>query len=262
MFDRFARAHQPASPRRHLLLILSLVCHALAVIGLVIYSFVYVQELPEPILSLTLLRIPPVPVMLGLGPRTESRPRPRPRLAQRTPPSEVRPHLQQPTPQPRAETPPATSTTTPSTSLGDSDPDGDPDGDPNGDPDGDPNGGPGGGDPNGDPNGTGLGGQPPEPTHHPAAVRNVAHDLDPSQILYHPEPHLPDPVKARYRTSGEALFIAKVCIDRSGRVFRTDVIQGIEGADQAILATIQAWRYRQQPIPVCFAARWIFSIAP
>ena len=114
--------------------------------------------------------------------------------------------------------------------------------------------------PDGDPYGTGTGTQPPEAT--PRAVRNIAHDLDPSQILYHPEPHLPDPVKARYRTSGEALFIAKVCIDRSGRVFRTDVIQGIEGADQTILATIHEWRYRQQPIPVCFAARWIFTIAP
>lgn len=259
MFDRFARAHQPASPRRHLLLILSLVCHAVAVIGLVIYSFIYVQELPEPILTLT-LRIPPVPVMLGLGPRTESRPRPRPRIAQRTPSNEVRPHLQPPaqppTPQPRAENPPANPASPPEPS----DPGGDPDGDPNGDPGGDPNGGPGGGDPNGDPHSTGPGGQAHEAP--PRSVRNVAHDLDPSQILHHPEPHLPDPVKARYRTSGEALFIAKVCIDRSGRVFRTDVIQGIEGADQAILATIHEWRYRSQPLPVCFAARWIFTIAP
>ena len=48
MFDRFARAHQRVSPRRHLLIVLSLVCHALAVIGLVIYSFFHVQELPNP----------------------------------------------------------------------------------------------------------------------------------------------------------------------------------------------------------------------
>jgi hypothetical protein len=55
-------------------------------------------------------------------------------------------------------------------------------------------------------------------------------------------------------------FTAKVCIDQSGAVSQVQPLVDIPGADEALIATIRTWRYRPQPIPVCFVASWVFSI--
>ncbi|HEX2571679.1 MAG TPA: hypothetical protein VH877_19115 [Polyangia bacterium] len=126
--------------------------------------------------------------------------------------------------------------------------------------------------------------QPPSDAPSDARPKNVPHELDPAEVLYHVDPHLPDNVTADLvsrkkveaplvshlcvdkggplwtPTCGEAIFFAKVCIAQSGNVFRVDVLQGIPGADDAIRKAIFQWRYKPQPIPVCFPARWIFQV--
>jgi len=98
---------------------------------------------------------------------------------------------------------------------------------------------------------------PPPP---PPKPKNIAHELDPSEVLYKEDPHLPDVITAQLKGTGEAIFFAKVCISQQGNVFKVDVLQGIPGADESIKSTILKWRYKPQPIPVCFPARWVFTI--
>jgi serine/threonine-protein kinase len=90
--------------------------------------------------------------------------------------------------------------------------------------------------------------------------RNVnARTLD-SQQLYHPDPHLPDIVRAQRRGTGDARFTAKVCIGNDGRVFQVNVINGIPGGDDSIVSTIKQWMYKAQPVSVCFVANIVFDL--
>lgn len=84
----------------------------------------------------------------------------------------------------------------------------------------------------------------------------LAHDLDPSEVLYRPHPQLPDDMRS---TNLHPEFAAKICIDRSGKVSRVDVLQGIPGADPSIVETLRSWRHKPQPTPVCFLIRYVFG---
>jgi protein TonB len=92
---------------------------------------------------------------------------------------------------------------------------------------------------------------PPKPKNVPP------HALD-NQVLFHPDPHVPDIIKSQ-RKGTTANFVAKVCIDQKGAVFQVNVLNGIPGADEGIVATVRQWRYKPQPIPVCFVANFVFT---
>jgi hypothetical protein len=65
------------------------------------------------------------------------------------------------------------------------------------------------------------------------------------------DPHLPDPVKARFRgmvVTGSY----QLCISTDGVVSSVDPFQPIPEADDQIIATLLSWRYQPQAIPVCF----------
>jgi hypothetical protein len=83
------------------------------------------------------------------------------------------------------------------------------------------------------------------------------HALD-AQAIYRPDPDIPAAIRSQHR-GGEATFTAKVCVAREGNVSSVDVRDGIDGADDAITATIMKWRYQPQPIPVCFVCHWLFT---
>jgi hypothetical protein len=95
------------------------------------------------------------------------------------------------------------------------------------------------------------------PTQKP---RNVAARTLDSQQLNHPDPHLPDIVRAQRRGTGDARFTAKVCVNNDGRVYQVNVLSGIPGADDAIVGTIRQWTYRPQPVSVCFIQNLIYDL--
>ena len=74
------------------------------------------------------------------------------------------------------------------------------------------------------------------------------------------DPHLPSEVKILHPC--ESLTGSyKVCLDRNGSIGSVDVVQGIPGADEGIIASVKSWRYRPQPIPVCFIQFFEFQVA-
>jgi hypothetical protein len=90
----------------------------------------------------------------------------------------------------------------------------------------------------------------------PRKIKTIAHELDPSEVLYKVDPSLPPQAR---KGRGEKVFFAKICVGRDGRVFRVEVLQGIPGADEEMKNTILQWRYKPQPVDICFPSRWIFS---
>ena len=73
-------------------------------------------------------------------------------------------------------------------------------------------------------------------------------------------PHLPAAVVGARRGLGESSFTARLCVDQSGAVSSVTVLAGIPGADADIVATLRGWRYRPQPIPVCFVSQFVFDV--
>lgn len=82
----------------------------------------------------------------------------------------------------------------------------------------------------------------------------------PSQAIHQPALHLPDDVKSQLKGKGDVGFTAKMCIDQDGRVFRVEVLEGIPGADEALVHTLLEWRYKPQPSELCFPSHWVFKV--
>lgn len=79
------------------------------------------------------------------------------------------------------------------------------------------------------------------------------------QALSVPDPHLPDPVKTRYR--GRVLTSTfKICLGLDGTVSRIDVVSGIRDADESIMRVVSDWRFQPQPVPICFIQHFEFHI--
>jgi hypothetical protein len=85
------------------------------------------------------------------------------------------------------------------------------------------------------------------------------HALD-AQRLAGAMPHLPAAVIGARRGLGESTFTARLCLDTAGSVSSVTVLAGIPGADADIVATLRAWRYKPQPIPVCFVTQFTYEI--
>ena len=54
--------------------------------------------------------------------------------------------------------------------------------------------------------------------------------------------------------------MVKICVDQSGRVNNVQMIQGIPGADNDIIATLRGWKFKPQPVPICSLSRFVFTI--
>lgn len=94
----------------------------------------------------------------------------------------------------------------------------------------------------------------------PHKPKNVAARSLESQQLFHPDPHLPPIVKIQREGTGDAHFVAKVCVGNDGQVFQVKVLRGIPGADASIVETIRQWTYKPQPVSVCFVANFVFEL--
>ncbi len=86
---------------------------------------------------------------------------------------------------------------------------------------------------------------PPKPKVMPAIL------IKKDKISSGDDPHLPDVVKAQRRGSVVSGSY-KVCIAQSGNISSVDIMQGIPGADDSIVSVLKQWRYKPQAIPVCF----------
>jgi hypothetical protein len=95
------------------------------------------------------------------------------------------------------------------------------------------------------------------PTPRP---RNLPpHALD-AQRVAGAMPHLPPAVAGARRGLGDSTFTARLCVDQSGAVSSVTVLAGIPGADADIVSTVRAWRYKPQPIPVCFITQFVYEV--
>jgi periplasmic protein TonB len=229
MFDRYVQGTKPSWKRR-LVLTISLALHGIAAVALGIYSFIHVEEITPPALSLTFFSAPPPP------------PPPPPPAKKHTEVKHIEKKIVTPTSVPQLVQP----------KQEEQKPDED-DGEEGG-VEGGVAGGVKGGTVGGVVGGT-VGGTGPA-----VKPKNVPpHALD-AQALYRPDPHLPDIIKIQRKGTGEAKFLAKVCVDQGGHVNQVSVMQGIPGADNDIIATIRQWKYKPQAIPVCFMGEWLFTI--
>lgn len=97
-------------------------------------------------------------------------------------------------------------------------------------------------------------------TAPPPKPRNVApHALD-AQRIAGALPHLPAHVVTARRGLGDSTFTARICVAESGAVSSVTVLAGIPGADESIVAALRAWRYKPQPIPVCFVSQLVYDV--
>jgi protein TonB len=226
MFDRYVQGTKPSWKRRAVLTV-SLALHGIAAIVLVVYSFVHVEEITPPALSLTFFSAPPPP------------PPPPPPAKKHTEVKHIEKKIVTPTTVPQLVQP----------KQEEQKPDED-DGEEGG-VEGGVAGGVKGGVVGGVVGGTGV----------PAAKpKNVPpHTLEQAKLSGE-MPHLPDIVKIQRKGTGLAISMVKVCIDQSGNVNQVSVLQGIPGADAAIISAVRAWRYKPQPIPICSMVKFEFQI--
>jgi periplasmic protein TonB len=226
MFDRYVQGTKPSWKRRAVLTV-SLALHGIAAVVLIIYSFIHVEEITPPALSLTFFSAPPPP------------PPPPPPAKKHTEVKHIEKKIVTPTSIPQLVQP----------KVEEQKPDED-DGEEGG-VEGGVAGGVKGGVVGGVVGGTGA----PTPK-----AKNVPPHMLEQQKISGDMPHLPDIVKIQRKGTGEAVAMVKICIDQGGRVNQVSVIQGIPGADAEILNTVRGWKYKAQPIPICSMVKFEFSI--
>jgi protein TonB len=223
MFDRYVQGTKPSWKRRAVLTV-SLALHAIAAIVLVVYSFIHVEEITPPALSLTFFSAPPPP----------------PPAKKHTEVKHIEKKIVTPTTVPQLVQPKQEEVK--------DDDDGE-----EGGVEGGVAGGVKGGVVGGVVGGTGTPGPPPK-------AKNVPPHMLEQQKIAGELPHLPDIVKIQRKGTGEAVAMVKICIDQGGRVNQVSIIQGIPGADSEILSTVRSWKYKPQPIPICSMVKFEFSI--
>jgi hypothetical protein len=230
MFERFANGRR-RDWRRRALLVGSLGLHGAVLVGLLVGSWFRVDELTPPLLAVVF--VPPA------APAQQQQVREKPRSQPHTAVRRVVPDgLKQP----------AEKAQPPATDPGDQPQPNEPPG----------IGPPGIGPPNVGP-GTPCSGDncvaAPAPKPH-----NIApHALD-AQRLSGAMPHLPASVIGARRGLGDSTFTARLCVDTAGAVSSVTVLAGIPGADGDIVSTLRGWRYKPQPIPVCFITQFTYEI--
>jgi protein TonB len=226
MFDRYVQGTKPSWKRRAVLTV-SLALHGIAALVLVVYSFVHVEEITPPALSLTFFSAPPPP------------PPPPPPARKHTEVKHIEKKIVTPTTVPQL--------VQPKQEEKEEDKD---DGE-----EGGVEGGVAGGVKGGTVGGVvgGTGAPPPKAKNVPPAK----FDAD---ALYKPMPHLPGIVTIQRKGTGEAVWMGKVCIDQGGKVNQISIMQGIPGGDSAIMDTMRSWKFKTQPFPICTMIRLVYTI--
>src|SRR5215831_18614243 len=223
MFDQFIAGRKPSWKRRALIIV-SLVLHGAAALGLLIWSIFYVEELAPPAVSLAFFSAAPPPPP---GRKTVERKPKVPKVVQQ--PTEIPKLVQPPIEKPEEQ-------------------EGDEEGVEGGVPGGVPGGVVGG------VVGGVLGAPPPQP---PKMVASFVLD---GQRVSSPDPRLPEGVVSAH--PGQQLKgTYRICVRQDGRVSDVTVLTPVPGADPAIIEQLKStWIYKPQPLPVCTIRNFIFII--
>jgi protein TonB len=239
MFDRYLDA-EPArartAARRRAFFVGSISLHGVAVVGLIIWSFIHVEEVEPPPLTVSFFSAPPPPPPPPPpkgGKKKENKPKKDvPKPQEIVQPTEVKPI--EPTPSEAPE---------------DDGPD-----EPSG-VEGGVEGGVAGGVVGGVVGGV-LGGEvapsePPKPKNVPPHVLTAAK-------VSGEDPRLPVELKSMHRGTKVPVRVL-ICIGQDGGVDRqtTRVMSALPGFAEAVLPTILTWRFKPQAIPIC--SQWIFN---
>jgi hypothetical protein len=79
-----------------------------------------------------------------------------------------------------------------------------------------------------------------------------------SQALYQPALHRPP----EFNTAGIQSLLFKICVGVPGQVTVVRPLSQAPAAElEAVAATLRTWRYRPQPIAICFIANFVFEAA-
>jgi protein TonB len=243
MFDRYVAQTKPSWKRRALI-IASIALHVTAAMVLVVWSFVHVDEIAPPALSLTFFSAPPPPPPPPPPPAAHHKSTPhKVQPTKVVQPTEV-PKIVQPQEQPKPE------------EKDDSQDDGQ-QGGVKGGVAGGTVGGTVGGVKGGVLGGT-LGGNGTDLNAKPAKM--VAGFTLIASQLSHPNPQLPEWFKnAHPQQTVKGMY--KVCLRNDGHVGSVYAMTSITGLDAVIIQQIKAgWLYKPQPVPVCFPAVLRFEI--
>jgi hypothetical protein len=228
MFERYVTGKQ-GSWRRRALVVGSLVLHGGVVAALMIASWFRVAELTPPMLAIAFIPQPPPQGAAVQKPKTPAH------VATHHPRTAV-PTLTQPSPRVEpADEPPSDGPPSPTDR---------PPGPPG--PPGPPSTCTG-------PGCTAVNAPAPRPRNVPP------HALD-AQRIGGAIPHLPASVIGSRRGLGDSTFTARLCVDTSGTISSVTVLAGIPGADADIVSTLRGWRYKPQPIPVCFVTQLVYDV--
>jgi protein TonB len=246
MFDRYVQQTKPSWKRRALI-VASIALHGLALAGLIIWSFIHIEEIAPPALSLTFFSAAPPPPPPPPPPKASSTPHVEHKIEKKiTPTQVVQPTDVKPIVQPKQEEKPE-----------DDGEDGGEEGGVKGGVAGGVKGGVIGGVVGGQLGGTGSG--PPGGAPAPAP-KMVASMTLMAQQLNHPDPHLPDFFRNQHPNQ-TVRGVYKVCLRQDGHVGDVFPMTSIPGMDQTIIEQIKAgWVYKPQPVPICTASVILFKI--
>jgi protein TonB len=236
MFDRYLAAQPERGLRaalqakKQLVLWLSFIGHGLAITVAVIWSYVYVEEVAPPALTVTFFSAappPPPPPPPPAGKKKENKPKTKRPLEQ---PKDIQPLVQPTEPLPEAEE--------------------EEEGEEGGQ-EGGVEGGEEGGVIGGVVGGV-VGGQlGEEPPAEEPSKKVPPHVLEASLVYRAP---VVTPVEVRNRYRGQQMrFTILVCIKRDGSVDRSKskIIAGEPEARAAIMESVYQWKYKPQPVPLC-----------
>jgi hypothetical protein len=98
-----------------------------------------------------------------------------------------------------------------------------------------------------------------EPAATGLPPRRVASFVFDRERLSAPDPHLPETFRARVGERLKGTYL--ICVGTDGRVQKVSAVQGVPGADQAIMEHLRTtWVYKPQPVPVCSSRTFVFEI--
>jgi protein TonB len=233
MFDRYVAAKKRKRPLLYAAFVGSSVLMAATIVGFVIYSFIHVEEVQPPPLTVQFVATAPPPPPPPPPPKAAVKKQ----VTPKTPPKPV----VQPITTPQAITQPKEPEKPEEPDTG------------------------GEGVPGGVEGGVAGGvvgaapapaAPPPPPPPKPKIVPAILIKKD---ALYKPDPHLPDVVKAQRRGS-MVTGSYKLCIAQTGAISSVEVVNSIPGADEPIMATLREWKYKPQAIPICFILYLEFQV--
>jgi protein TonB len=246
MFDRYVAQTKP-SWRRRALIIASVALHGVALMALIIWSFIHVEEIAPPALSLTFFSAAPPPPPPPPPPKASSTPKVEKKVTPKVTPTQVvQPTQVQPIVQPKVEE---------KKEEEDDGEEGGQEGGVQGGVKGGAQGGVIGGQVGGQIGGVGTGGGAPAP--QPKMVASITLM---AQQIHHPDPHLPDWFRNQHPNQ-TVRGVYKVCLRTDGKVGDVYPMTSIPGVDAMIIEQIKAgWVYKPQPVPVCTASVILFKI--